>query len=69
MRVSEIQFVACPCDGHVEQAPFFLERARVARLREVLAARRLDGFFHRPVAALAQKADRGHTELRQNLLQ
>src|SRR5215471_18378138 len=33
------------------------------------AARRLEGFFHRLVAALAKKADRGHTELRQDLLQ
>src|SRR6516164_2474611 len=34
-----------------------------------LAACRLDGFFHRLVAALAKKADRAHTELRQDFLQ
>src|SRR6516164_9403488 len=33
------------------------------------ATRRLDGLFDRSVAALAKKADRGHTELRQDLLQ
>src|SRR6516164_3001653 len=44
-------------------------RFDVKRPNRPLAARRADGFFHRPVAALAKKGDRGHTELRQDLLQ
>src|ERR1700732_1972577 len=44
-------------------------RLDITRRNRPLAARRLDGFFHRLAAALAKKADRGHTELRQDLLQ
>src|SRR5215831_19849545 len=38
-------------------------RFDIKRRNRPLAACRLDGFFHRPVAALAKKADRAHTEL------
>src|SRR6516225_6980226 len=44
-------------------------RFDIKRRNRPLAARRLDGFFHRLAAALAKKADRGHTELRQDLLE
>jgi hypothetical protein len=44
-------------------------RFDIKRCNRTFAARRFDGFFHRPIAALAKKADRGHTELRQDLLQ
>src|SRR6185503_9389701 len=41
----------------------------IERGNRPLAARQLEGFFHRLVAALAAKADRGYTELRQDLLE
>src|SRR6266545_6493781 len=35
LRISEIQFVARACDGHIKQTPFFLER--VAYIERAIA--------------------------------